>query len=108
MSFNNRAGRQLQAGLEKAQAAGVDPDVLEALSASVEMFKRRDEFTIESTSDSSDTLAKIHENTFNHDWQADFDEGKFPKVFKPVMITGPLQGEFKYKVVEFCKNYRSY
>ena len=97
MSFKSRPGRELQAGLEKAEAAGVDPEVIKTLTSSRDMFKRQDEFNLDSTSHHSETLAKVEHETYHHDWQGDFDQGKIPWVYKPVMFCGRQQGTFLRK-----------
>ena len=84
--------RKLEATIGQALAAGVDPEILETLTCSRDMFHRRDEFTLESTSDPSETLEKINQETYSHDWQAECDQGNTLGLCVPYMLCGKLQG----------------
>ncbi|KAK3700239.1 hypothetical protein RRG08_033517, partial [Elysia crispata] len=94
-----RPGRELEAAIKQAETAGTNPEVLDALTASRDMFKRRDEYTLNATSDHSETLANISHETRNHDWQWEHDQGNIPWVYKPLMISGRLEGQFLKSLV---------
>lgn len=99
MSFKSRPGRELEVGIEQAQAAGVSPDVIKTIVSARDMFQRRDEVTGNATSDHSATLAKIEQATFTHDWQGMHDQGKIPWVYKPHMYSGKLEGQLLKSLV---------
>ena len=92
MAFKSRPGRELDAAIQQAEAAGVDPEVMKTLLSARDMFQRRDEFTSDATSDHSKTLAKIEHETYHHDWQGDHDQGKIPWVYRPMMYSGKVEG----------------
>ena len=94
MSTNSPYFKELEAGIEKAKAVSADPDVVQKISIARDMFKGCQDFTLDATTGHSDTLAKIHHETLTRDWQADFDQGKTPWLFWPLMSCGRLQGAY--------------
>ncbi|KAK3800531.1 hypothetical protein RRG08_066385 [Elysia crispata] len=99
MAFKSRPGRELDAAIQQAEAAGVDPEVMKTLLSARDMFQRRDEFTSDATSDHSKTLAKIEHETYHHDWQGDHDQGKIPWVYRPMMYSGKVEGQLLKSLV---------
>ncbi|GFR66647.1 caffeoyl-CoA O-methyltransferase [Elysia marginata] len=97
--FKCRPIWELEAGVERALALSVNPEAVKRISTSCDMFKRRDKFTQEATSEHSETLAKIHEETFSHDWEADYKDGKTPSVYRPIFMCGRVQGQFLKSLV---------
>ncbi|GFO21037.1 caffeoyl-CoA o-methyltransferase [Plakobranchus ocellatus] len=90
----NRLLGQVIDALEKAEKAGAGPEVIESISAVRDMLQRKDEFTDYASSDHGETCEKIQVETYQHDFQADYDQGKIPSVYEAMMLCGRAEGQF--------------
>ncbi|KAH9502763.1 Caffeoyl-CoA O-methyltransferase 1 [Bulinus truncatus] len=94
---------ELEKAIELAKTSGADPELQETLLRTRELVRLRDEFTLFCTSNESETCAEIYNRTHSHDWRKVFDEGKTTWNLSPVMMSGPLEGQFLKTVVSLQK-----
>ncbi|XP_070177331.1 O-methyltransferase MdmC-like isoform X1 [Littorina saxatilis] len=90
---------EFQKVLGRAIAANVDPEVIEGLKRALSYVDMREDYTLECTSQESDTCRRIRETTMSHPWTELKEQGKALRDYNPRMLSGPLAGQFLKSLV---------
>jgi len=90
---------EFQKVLDRAIAANVDPEVIEGLKRALSYVDMREAYTLECTSQESDTCRRIRETTISHPWTELKEQGKALRDYNPMMLSGPLAGQFLKSLV---------
>lgn len=83
---------EVKKALALAESSGAAPELIQTLKSAVELVKLREDFAHNATSKESATLKKILEETYRHDWESVYKQGKSAWDLKPYMMSGPLEG----------------
>ena len=84
--------RQVQETLEIATSTKAAPEVIEGLKKALLYADLREDYTLQCTSQESDTCRKIRETTQSHPWAELKEQGKTLWNLTPLMLSGPLEG----------------
>ena len=83
---------QIQETLEIATRTKAAPEVIEGLKRALLYVDLREDYTLQCTSQESDTCRKIAETTLSHPWAELKEQGKTIMYLAPFMLTGRLEG----------------
>ena len=84
--------RQVQETLEIATSTKAAPEVIEGLKKALLYADLREDYTLQCTSQESDTCRKITETTLSHPWKELKEQGKTLWNLTPLMMSGRLEG----------------
>ena len=84
--------RQVQETLEIATSTKAAPEVIEGLKKALLYADLREDYTLQCTSQESDTCRKIAETTQSHPWAELKEQGKIVCNLIPLMISSRLEG----------------
>ena len=84
--------RQVQETLEIATSTKAAPEVIEGLKKALLYADLREDYTLQCTSQESDSCRKIRETTQSHPWAELKEQGKTLWNLTPLMLSGPLEG----------------
>ena len=84
--------KQIQDTLEIATSTKAAPEVIEGLKKAMLYADLREDYTLQCTSQESDTCRKITETTQSHPWAELKEQGKTLLNLTPLMLSGPLEG----------------
>ena len=84
--------RQVQETLEIATSTKAAPEVIEGLKKALLYADLREDYTLQCTSQESDTCRKIAETTLSHPWAELKEQGKTLWNLTPLMMSGRLEG----------------
>ncbi|XP_050396006.1 O-methyltransferase MdmC [Patella vulgata] len=95
--------RELAALLESPEMKDVKPEIREKLENILDMCNKRNNYAEEITTEHSDVLAQITQETMNHPWEEVFKAGKTPWIMATRMISGPITSQFLNFIVSITK-----
>ena len=84
--------RQVQETLEIATSTKAAPEVIEGLKKALLYADLREDYTLQCTSQESDSCRKIRETTQSHPWAELKEQGKTLMNLTPMMLSGRLEG----------------
>ena len=84
--------KQVQETLEIAISTKAAPEVIEGLKKALLYADLRENYTLQCTSQESDTCRKITETTLSHPWAELKEQGKTLWNLTPLMMSGRLEG----------------
>ena len=84
--------KQIEDTLEIATSTKAAPEVIEGLKKAMLYADLREDYTLQCTSQESDTCRKITETTLSHPWAVLKEQGKTLLNLTPLMLSGPLEG----------------
>jgi caffeoyl-CoA O-methyltransferase len=103
LSHYDPAVEEVQKALQLARTSGSSPELVQVLESALELVKLREDFAHNATSRESKTLKAIIDETYRHDWESVYKQGKSTWHLSPEMLSGPLEGQFLKSLVSIQK-----
>jgi len=103
LSHYDPAVLQVSKALSVAREKGAAKEVLDAIQEALDLVEAREDFTENYTTTPSPACENILKQTYATDWQALKDQGKTDWKLTPMMMTGPLEGQFLKSIVSMVK-----
>jgi len=94
---------EVQKALNLAKSSGASPELVQTIESALELVKLREDFAHDSTSKESKTLKAVIDETYRHDWDTVYKQGKSIWNLSPEMLSGPLEGQFLKSLVSIQK-----
>uniref|UniRef100_A0A0B6Z9A8 Caffeoyl-CoA O-methyltransferase n=1 Tax=Arion vulgaris TaxID=1028688 RepID=A0A0B6Z9A8_9EUPU len=103
LSHYDPAVNEVHKALELAKSSGATPELIKTIESALELTKLREDFAHNTTSKESQTLKEILAETYRHDWESVHQQGKSTWHLSPVMMSGPLEGQFLKTIASIQK-----
>ncbi|CAG5127140.1 unnamed protein product [Candidula unifasciata] len=103
LSHYDPAVEEVKKALALAESSGAVPELIETLKSALQLVELREDFAHNATSKESAALKGILDETYSHDWDSVHQQGKSLWKLSPIMMSGPLEGQFLKSLVSIQK-----